>query len=160
MLKPSPLARFLLHIANLAAIAFFLLPLVAVTIGSLQSEKSLQADTRSVLPHEWTLDNFRVIFSGGEQKGAIFEQVTYLPDNVKKIYYAFANSVVIADLGHLPDTGLRLALAFTVARLRAALGGLADEHQRPGALRAADRADDPALRGLPHAGPAELASWA
>ena len=117
MLKPSPLARFFLHIANLAAIAFFLLPLVAVTIGSLQSEKSLQADTRSVLPHEWTLDNFRVIFSGGEQKGAIFEQVTYLPDNVKKIYYAFTNSVVIA----VSVTFLTLAFgslsAFTVARL-------------------------------------------
>jgi multiple sugar transport system permease protein len=118
MLKPSPLARLFLHLANLVVIAFFLLPLVAVTLGALQSEKTLQADTRAVLPPEWRLDNFRVILSGGEQKGAVFEQVTYLPDNVKKIYYALANSTIIA----LSVTFLTLAFgalsAYTVARLR------------------------------------------
>ena len=88
--------RLALHGANLLAITFFLLPLVAAMLGALQSEKSLQASTRTVLPPEWTLDNFRVILSGGTQKGAIFEQVTYLPDNVKKIYFALANSTMIA----------------------------------------------------------------
>ena len=53
--------RLALHGANLVAIAFFVLPLVAATLGALQSEKSLQASTRTVLPPEWTLDNFRVI---------------------------------------------------------------------------------------------------
>ena len=41
-----------LHVANLVVIAFFLLPLVAVLIGSLQSEKTLHADTRRLLPPE------------------------------------------------------------------------------------------------------------
>src|SRR5246127_5936770 len=95
-MRQSLVTRFALHAANLLVIAFLLLPLAAATIGALQSEKSLQASTRTVLPPEWTLDNFRVILSGGSQKGAIFEQVTYLPDNVKKIYFALANSTMIA----------------------------------------------------------------
>jgi multiple sugar transport system permease protein len=118
MLKPSPLARVLLHLANLLVIAFFLLPLFAVAIGAVQSEKSLQADTRALLPQEYTLDNFRVILSGGAQRGAIFEQVTYLPDNIKQFYRAFANSTFVA----LSVTVLTLAFgalsAYTVARLR------------------------------------------
>jgi multiple sugar transport system permease protein len=118
MLKPSPAARVMLHLANVVVIIFFLLPIFAVTIGSLQSEKSLQADTRALFPVEWTLDNFRVILSRGEQRGAIFEQVTYLPDNVKSFYRAFANSTMVA----LSVTFLTLAFgslsAYTVARLR------------------------------------------
>ncbi|MDX6748707.1 carbohydrate ABC transporter permease [Geminicoccaceae bacterium 1502E] len=118
MLKPTPLGRILLHLANLLVIAFFLLPIIAVTIGSVQSEKTLQADTRAILPAEYTLDNFRVILSGGEQKGKVFEQVTYLPDNIKKFYHAFANSVIVA----VSVTFLTLAFgslsAYTVARLQ------------------------------------------
>jgi multiple sugar transport system permease protein len=118
MLKPSPLARFFLHIANVAVIIFFLLPIFAVVIGAVQSERSLQADTRAVFPAEYTLDNFRVILTGGEQRGAIFEQVTYLPDNIKQFHRAFFNSTVIA----LSVTFLTLAFgsmsAYTVARLR------------------------------------------
>jgi len=117
-MRPKPVARLALHAANLLVIGFFLLPLAAATIGALQAEKSLQADTRSLLPPEWTLDNFRVILSGGAQKGAIFEQATYLPDNVKKIYFAIGNSAVIA----LSVTFLTLVFAslsaYTVARLR------------------------------------------
>jgi multiple sugar transport system permease protein len=117
-MRPKALTRLALHLANLLAIAFFLLPLIAALIGALQSEKSLQAATRSLLPPEWTLDNFRVILSGGTQKGAIFEQATYLPDNVKKIYYALGNSAVIA----VSVTALTLVFAslsaFTVVRVR------------------------------------------
>src|SRR5207342_1003988 len=94
--KPSPIVRILLHLANLLVIAFFLLPLAAVAIGSVQSERSLQADTRAVFPREVTLDNFLVILSKGEQKGRIFEQVTYLPDNIKAFYRALLNSTIIA----------------------------------------------------------------
>ena len=48
MFKPSPIARILLHLANLLINAFVLLPLAAVAIGSIQSERSLQANTRAV----------------------------------------------------------------------------------------------------------------
>jgi multiple sugar transport system permease protein len=117
MRKPA-LSRLALHAANLLVIGFFLLPLAAATIGALQSEKSLQASTRTVLPSEWTLDNFRVILSGGAQTGAIFEQATYLPANVKKIYSALANSLVIASSVTLLTLVFGSLSAYTVARLR------------------------------------------
>src|SRR5215468_8371879 len=96
-MRPSRPTRIVLHLANLLAIAFFVLPITAALIGSLQSEKTLRADTRTVLPQEWTLDNFRVFLSAGAQSsGSIYEQATYLPDNVKKMHYALVNSTVIA----------------------------------------------------------------
>jgi multiple sugar transport system permease protein len=41
-MRQSRITRLALHAANLAVIAFLLLPMVAATIGALQSEKSLQ----------------------------------------------------------------------------------------------------------------------
>jgi multiple sugar transport system permease protein len=117
-MRQSLVTRLALHAANLLVIAFLLLPMTATTIGALQSAKSLQASTRSVLPPEWTLDNFRVILSGGAQKGAIFEQATYLPDTVKKIRYAFTNSVLIATAVTLLTLAFGSLSAYTVARLR------------------------------------------
>jgi len=118
MFAPSPLARVLLHLANVAVIAFLLLPLAAVVLGSIQSEKALQADTRRLWPLEFTTENFTVILSGGEQRGRIFEQVTYLPDNIKKFYTAVTNSTVIA----LSVTFLTVCFGslsgYTIARLR------------------------------------------
>ena len=118
MLPPGPLARLGLHLANLVVIAFFLLPLAAVTIGALQSEKSLQADTRAILPETWTLDNFKVIASGGQQGGATFEQLSYLPDNVKQFWRAFANSTIVAVSVTLLTLAFGSLSAYTVARLR------------------------------------------
>jgi multiple sugar transport system permease protein len=110
--------RFLLHAANLAVIAIILLPLAAVLIGSIQSEKALQADTRRVLPLEFTLDNFAVILSKGEQKGRIFEQVTYLPDNIKHFYTAFANSAIVAGSVTFLTLLFGALSAYTIARQR------------------------------------------
>ena len=97
MFKTTPTRRLLLHVANLTVIFFILLPLVAVFIGSIQSEKALQADTRRVMPLEFTLDNFTVILTKGQQRGRIFEQATYLPDNIKSFYTAFLNSAIVAS---------------------------------------------------------------
>ncbi|MCW3476145.1 carbohydrate ABC transporter permease [Limobrevibacterium gyesilva] len=116
-MRQSRLTRTMLHLANVLVILFFLLPLIAALIGALQSERSLQAETRSLLPPEWTLDNFRVILSGGTQKGAIFEQATYLPDNVKKIYYALANSAMITIAVTVLTTAFAALSAYTVVRL-------------------------------------------
>lgn len=118
MFNHSPIVRILLHAANVVVILFFLLPIVAVTIGALQSERTLQADTRAVLPAEWTFDNFLVILSGGEQRGRIFEQVTYLPDNVKSFHKAFANSVIVACSVTFLTLFFGSLSAYTVARLR------------------------------------------
>jgi len=118
MFATSRTTRLLLHVANVAVIIFILLPLVAVFFGSIQSEKALQADTRRLMPLEVTADNFTVILTKGEQKGRIFDQVTYLPDNIKSFYAAFLNSAVVA----ISVTFLTLLFgslsAYTIARLR------------------------------------------
>src|ERR1700741_3925615 len=118
MFKPSSTGKLLLHVANLTVIVFILLPLAAVFIGSIQSEKTLQADTRRLLPNEVTLDNFTVILTKGQQKGRIFEQTTYLPDNIKSFYAAVANSTIVA----VSVTFLTLLFgslsAYTIARQR------------------------------------------
>jgi multiple sugar transport system permease protein len=118
MFKTTPTGKLLLHAANLTVIVFILLPLVAVFIASIQSEKSLQADTRRVLPAEVTLDNFTVILTKGQQRGRIFEQATYLPENIKSFYAAFLNSAIVA----VSVTALTLLFgslsAYTIARLR------------------------------------------
>jgi multiple sugar transport system permease protein len=118
-MRPSRPARIALHVANLVTIAFFLLPIVTAAIGSFESEKTLRADTRAVLPSEWTLDNFRVLISGGApSSGSIYDQTTYLPDNVKKIRYALANSTIIAVSVTVLTLVFGSLSAFTVARLR------------------------------------------
>jgi multiple sugar transport system permease protein len=89
-----------------------------VLFAALQSEKSLHASTRGLWPPEWTLDNFRVILSGGAQRGAVFEQATYLPDNIKKIHFALINSTVISVSVTLLTLVFASLTAYTVARLR------------------------------------------
>jgi multiple sugar transport system permease protein len=118
MFKLSLPTKLALHVANLVVIAVILLPLAAVLIGSVQSEKALHADTRRVLPLEVIPDNFVVILTQGAQKGRIFDQATYLPDNIKRFYRAFANSLIVAS----SVTALTLLFgalsAYTIARLR------------------------------------------
>lgn len=118
MFKTTPTGRILLHVANLTVIVFILLPLVAVFIASIQSEKSLQADTRRVLPAEVTLDNFTVILTKGQQRGRIFEQATYLPENIKSFYAAFVNSTVVAVSVTVLTLLFGSLSAYTIARLR------------------------------------------
>ncbi|MGE0719110.1 MAG: carbohydrate ABC transporter permease [Alphaproteobacteria bacterium] len=118
MLKPTPLGRVLLHAANLLVILFLVFPLIAVVIGAVQSERTLQADTRAILPAEYTFDNFRVILTQGEQKGRVFEQATYLPDNIKTFYRACLNSLIVALSVTLLTLILGSLTAYTIARLR------------------------------------------
>jgi multiple sugar transport system permease protein len=118
MFRTSPLARLLLHAANIAVIIFILLPVAAVVTGSIQSEKALQADTRRLLPLEFTLDNFMVILTKGQQKGRIFDQATYLPDNIKHFYEAFANSAIVAVSVTFLTLLFGALSAYTIARQR------------------------------------------
>ena len=117
-MRKTPLQKLLLHIANLVVIGFILLPMAAVVIGSLLAEKSLAGDTRSIIPGEITFDNFRVIISRGEQRGQVFEQATYLPDNVKKIYHALGNSVAISVSVTFLTLVFASLSAYTVVKLR------------------------------------------
>lgn len=118
MFKPSPAGRLLLHAANLTVIVFILLPLVAVFFGAIQSEKALQADTQRILPLEVTFDNFTVILTKGQQKGRIFEQTTYLPDNIKSFYAAVVNSTVVAGSVTFLTLLFGSLSAYTISRQR------------------------------------------
>ena len=118
MFRQSRPVRLALHAANLAVILFILLPVVAVIIASVQSEKSLQADTHRILPAEYTLDNFLVILSKGEQKGRIFEQITYLPDNIKKFYTRLRQLLIVASSVTVLTLLFGSLSAYTIARLR------------------------------------------
>ena len=113
----SPWARVALWLANLAALAFLLLPLAPVVLGALQSEKALTADVRALLPREPTLANFQLILSGGAQRGPVFEQVTYLPKSVERFSTAFLNSLLVASSVSLLTLVLASLSAYTVARL-------------------------------------------
>jgi multiple sugar transport system permease protein len=116
----SPLGRVGLWVANVAALAFLLLPLVPVVLGALQSEKALTADIRSLLPGQPTLANFQLILSGGANRGPIFEQVTYLPKSIERFGAAFLNSAIVASSVALLTLALASLSAYTVARLNVA----------------------------------------
>ncbi|HEX2440549.1 MAG TPA: carbohydrate ABC transporter permease [Methylomirabilota bacterium] len=113
----SPLGRVGLWLANLAALAFLVLPLLPVVLGAVQSEKSLQADVRALLPRQTTLANFRLVLSGGATRGPIFEQVSYLPKSIERFPAAFLNSMVVAASVALLTLALAALSAYTVARL-------------------------------------------
>jgi multiple sugar transport system permease protein len=110
--------RLVLWALNLGSIAFLVLPLAPVVLGSLQSEKSVQQDVRSLLPAEYTLANFRLIISGGRNKGPIFEQVSYLPRSVEQFPLAFRNSLVVALAVTFATLAAASLSAYTLARLR------------------------------------------
>jgi multiple sugar transport system permease protein len=109
--------RLVLWALNLGSIAFLLLPLGPVVLGSLQSEKSVQRDVRALLPAEYTLANFRLILSGGHRKGPIFEQVTYLPKSVEQFPLAFRNSLAVGLAVTVVTLAAAALSAYTLARL-------------------------------------------
>ncbi|HEV8532584.1 MAG TPA: carbohydrate ABC transporter permease [Methylomirabilota bacterium] len=110
--------RLFLWVANLCAIAFLLLPLVPVVLGSLQSEKSMQKNVHALLPEAYTLANFRLILSGGRSKGPIFEQVTYLPKSVERFPAAFLNSLLVGLAVTMVTLATASLSAYALARLR------------------------------------------
>lgn len=110
--------RLTLWALNLASIAFLVLPLAPVVLGSLQSEKSVQRDVRALLPTEYTLANFKLILSGGRSKGPIFEQVSYLPKSVEQFPLAFRNSLVVGLAVTFATLAAASLSAYTLARLR------------------------------------------
>jgi multiple sugar transport system permease protein len=118
MMRLSWHRRVALWTGNLCAIAFLLLPFVPVVLGSLQSEKSIQQDTRALLPAEYTLANFRLILSGGRSKGPIFEQVSYLPKSVERFPSAFFNSLVVGSVVTFGALAAASLSAYALARLR------------------------------------------
>jgi multiple sugar transport system permease protein len=107
-----------LWLANAVAITFLVAPLAPVVLSSLQSEKTLQQDTRALSPREYTVANFQLILSGGGHRGPIFEQVSYLPKSVERFPAAFLNSLIVGVAVTLIALALASLSAYTIARLR------------------------------------------
>ena len=118
--KRPPWERFALYAANLLAILFILFPVLAVVQGSLMSEKTLHADIHAVVPPAVTLDNFLLILTRGEHRenADIGITATYMPDNIRAFYSAFANSTIIAVSVTVLTLGFGTLSAYTIARLR------------------------------------------
>ena len=120
MSSRKPSHRFLLYLANIVTIFFLLFPIFAVVQGSVMSEKVLHSDITAVIPPEFTMDNFLLILTQGKHREETETSITstYMPDNIRTFYRAFANSTIIA----LSVTGITLVLgafsAYTIARLR------------------------------------------
>ena len=118
--KRPPWERFALYAANVLAILFILFPVLAVVQGSLMSEKTLHADIHAVVPPAVTLDNFLLILTQGEHRedADIGITATYMPDNIRAFYSAFANSTIIAVSVTVLTLGFGTLSAYTIARLR------------------------------------------
>jgi len=116
--KLSLSARVALNAANICIILFLVLPLMAVLLGSIQSEKSLIAGAKNLLPQEITMDNFRIILSRGEAKEKIFDMAKYLPANIKRFPQAFLNSTIVAFSVTILTLVFGTGSAYAVARLR------------------------------------------
>ncbi len=120
MKQPLTAKRFWLNLANVATIFFILFPIIAVVQGSVMSEKVLHSDITAVIPPEFTIDNFLLIVTQGRHRAETETGITstYMPDNIRVFYRAFANSTIIA----LSVTAITLTLgalsAYTIVRLR------------------------------------------
>ena len=120
MTRMPTMQRLALYLANIVTILFILFPILAVTQGALMSEKVLHSDVTAVIPPEFTMDNFLLILTQGKYREEVESGITstYMPDNIRAFYKAFANSTIIA----LSVTAITLwfgALsAYTIARLR------------------------------------------
>lgn len=118
--KRPPWERFALYAANVLAILFILFPVLAVVQGSLMSEKTLHADVHAVVPPAVTFDNFLLILTQGEHRedADLGITATYMPDNIRAFYSAFANSTIIAVSVTVLTLGFGTLSAYTIARLR------------------------------------------
>ena len=65
-MRSSLLKRYIIHFLNAVWNLFVIFPVMAVFFASFQSEEALMTDLNTFIPIELTLDNFRLILSGGE----------------------------------------------------------------------------------------------
>ncbi|MGH2560195.1 MAG: carbohydrate ABC transporter permease [Thermomicrobiales bacterium] len=99
------------------AIAFLLFPILAVVLGSVQTERSLIADPLNPLPDEFTLGNFLLVITGGEYRSPGME-TAMLPASIQHFPRAFANSVFVAISVTLLTVAFGSIASYTIARLR------------------------------------------
>ncbi|MCE7029687.1 carbohydrate ABC transporter permease [Jiella avicenniae] len=117
----NPLVRTGLTALNVVTILFVMFPIVAAAIASLQSELVLSSDLTAILPAEYTLDNYRILFGGTDEAnraGTIYANVAYLPDAIRYFDRALLNSLIISSSVTALTISFSALSAYTVARLR------------------------------------------
>jgi len=95
---------------NIAALAFILLPICSLLIGSLQSEQALLTNVQNPLPKEITFRNFIVLISGDNSNANYPVQVEYFPK-------AFLNSTIVSGFTSFLTVFFGALAAYTLARL-------------------------------------------
>jgi multiple sugar transport system permease protein len=96
---------------NLIALSIILVPFSSLVIGSIQTESSLITNTRSVIPKEVTLQNFRILIAGDASDRRYPSQVRLFPA-------AFGRSAIVATSTSLITVFFGSLSAYTLARLR------------------------------------------
>ena len=102
--------KMIARIWNLAALAFILLPICSLLIGSLQSETALLSNVQNPLPKEITLRNFLVLITGDNTSGNYPVQVEHFPR-------AFLNSAIVSGSTAVLTVFLGALSAYSLARL-------------------------------------------
>lgn len=118
MRKMTPGYRIGMICANILAILFLLLPLAPIFLGAFQTERGIQGDTKALWPVEYTLENFRLILTGGKTKGEIFNTMEYLPKTIENFPLAFLNSVIVAVAVTFFTIAIGALSAYTISRLK------------------------------------------
>jgi len=96
---------------NIIALSIIVVPLLSLVFGSIQSERTLISNTRSVFPKEVTLQNFAVLIKGDASDARY-------PAQVKEFPLAFGRSAVVAISTAVLTMFLGSLSAYTLARLR------------------------------------------
>ena len=102
--------KMIARIWNLTALAFILLPICSLLIGSLQSETALLSNVQNPLPKEITLRNFLVLITGDNTSGNYPVQVEHFPR-------AFLNSAIVSGSTAVLTVFLGALSAYSLARL-------------------------------------------
>jgi multiple sugar transport system permease protein len=110
MTRKEKKRKTLARLWNLAALAFILLPIGSLLIGSLQSEQALLSNVQSPLPKEITFRNFIVLILGDNSSANYPVQVEHFPR-------AFLNSTIVSGLTSFLTVFLGALSAYSLARL-------------------------------------------
>lgn len=100
-----------LSFANIVVILFILGPIIALILGSVQTQLDLYTNVMKIIPDHFTLKNYKALITGEEV-------VKHQPRIIKYFPTAFKNSFIIAISVVLLDLLLGLLSAYSFARIK------------------------------------------
>jgi ABC-type glycerol-3-phosphate transport system permease component len=114
MLKTSPLTRWATYILLVLCALFFLSPLVYIVLNSFKPAGEIFQVPQSVLPKQWTLENYTSLFSSGMND---FFATSVFITVFGVILVALLSSLAGYGFAKLPFPGANLVLMAIVAML-------------------------------------------